>query len=602
MQTFRVSRFLKIGLFFLLGVALCAGNAAPQAPANELYILTLSPPGVSVVEDKQFKLQGSIPLPQKPSHGVLAPGGRYLYVLMNGALNLDFDLPKAASEVALVDLTERKVLKTIPLGWNASRMTLSGDGNYLLCFSPGRAAFKKNPREPAALTIVSTQTNEVTATLKPGRLGKEILTTQDVSRIFVLSRGEALDKKTKTGPVKAALTTFDASAESPLNVVEFDYEPAQMMLSKDQKWLYLMDRGNLSSKPNKHKNGSVTVVEVATGKVSGAHDAGAQPQQMLLDEQSEEVAVLAQAAAKDQTGKLMQIRGTEVTRRMDLGKTPLFLRKAGDRPGYYAFTNEELRFVPNQTSAEVASIPLNGKGVGAAGPEAKSLGGMPGETLELPQHERMAVAVRWSSKVALVNLKTNRVDRTVTTGRGGVKFGQFMGAMALSVAASAASYYAGYAMAQSMGSPYFYYNVYVFNPPTPNLSLAASADGKHLYALNTQTNDVTIIDVADGKVMGHVAVGGGARRIFSAPTGKLICAQANGQVTLIRTDTNERVTEFKPKKGKVHALQADASGEKILALTEDSLVVWDARTGEFLGETGGLPDPRMLIQPLAAKP
>jgi YVTN family beta-propeller protein len=56
-------------------------------------------------------------------------------------------------------------------------------------------------------------------------------------------------------------------------------------------------------------------------------------------------------------------------------------------------------------------------------------------------------------------------------------------------------------------------------PPTPDLDLVASSDGKFVYALNSQTNDVTIIDSGDGKVLGHVAVGGGARRVLLSPGG-----------------------------------------------------------------------------------
>jgi DNA-binding beta-propeller fold protein YncE len=55
----------------------------------------------------------------------------------------------------------------------------------------------------------------------------------------------------------------------------------------------------------------------------------------------------------------------------------------------------------------------------------------------------------------------------------------------------------------------------------PALDLAAGSDGKFVYALNSQTNGVTIIESGDGKVLGHVAVGGGVRRVLVSPGGKI---------------------------------------------------------------------------------
>ncbi|MGH9429394.1 MAG: YncE family protein [Terriglobia bacterium] len=193
-------------------------------------------------------------------------------------------------------------------------------------------------------------------------------------------------------------------------------------------------------------------------------------------------------------------------------------------------------------------------------------------------------------------MASNRVERVITTGRGSVKFGKFMGAMALSMAMTSLSYYSGYYSAQATGSPFFFYNVYVFRVPPPNVNLAASPDGKTVYALNTQTNDVTVINVADGNADEKIAIGGGARRVQLAPGGRFVCAFSPGQVTLIDVARKTKALEQKVAYGKVHNIEMDDSNRRILALTTNSILVWDSDSGKLLATVVGFSRPTLVLQ------
>ena len=233
----------------------------------------------------------------------------------------------------------------------------------------------------------------------------------------------------------------------------------------------------------------------------------------------------------------------------------------------------------------------------------KTLGGnVPGETLYLPRQNRLVATLNNAlgvptSKVAIIDLEKNRVEHVITTGRGSVKFGKFMGAMALSVALSSLSYYANYSVAASTGQPYFFYNVYAFTPAPPNLALASSADGEHVYALNTSTNDITIIKVSDGSVVDRIAVGGGCKRVALAPGGRFVYSYTSGQFDLIDTASNKKHLEHKLTSGRINALHVLEGDKRIATLTSDSVLFWDAEKGTQVGRIDGLHQPSLLVEP-----
>jgi YVTN family beta-propeller protein len=572
-------------------------------PKRQIYVIGVKPPSISSVDSQDLKITGTAPLAENPAYALMSPDNKHIYVLHNGAFSLQGNLPKEPGELSIVDSTALSNVKKVKLGWNTSRLSLSKDGRYLLCFSGGRAAFKKLSQEPGSVTIIDTVKNEEVANLSLGRLGKEVLGTSDLSRIFVLSAGEgARKKKDGTPPAKPALTVFSLNSEKPLAEIEFDYWIKEMALSRDEKSLYLLDPGDPNNKPQKNRNGVVHVVDVANAKLVASHDVGTSPRGLEVDANNDAITVLAQASAKDHKGKLYSIRDNHLTPAADLGSDPQFVTRFGNRTDRTVVSHDDLRFLGDDGQLTSSFVALNPKGDSAGGASLKRIGGYPGEVLYLPDQKKAVMTVMGAggvptSKVAIVNLNDNTVENVVTTGRGSVKFGKFMGSMALSVAMSMGSYYAGYSYAQATSSPYFFYNVYLFTPKAPNLELTASADGKFVYALNTQTNDVTIVDSGTGAVLDKVPVGGNCQRIMTTPAGRFVWSHTLRQVDLIDTQTNKKHLEHKLASGKINGIYVDEPENRVLALTTNSMLVFDAGKGSLVSTVEGLGQPYLLVLP-----
>jgi hypothetical protein len=263
-------------------------------------------------------------------------------------------------------------------------------------------------------------------------------------------------------------------------------------------------------------------------------------------------------------------------------------------------SHEDLRLLPDGSSSAGTPLLLNPVKGSTLPTGGVRLEGSPGELLSLPDQNRIAMSVLdpmgASSKVAIVNLQDNRVEHVLTTGRGGVKFGKFLGAAAMSAAMTSLSYYSGAMTAQATGSPYFFYNVYTFAPAPPNVSLAASRDGRFVYALNTMTNDVTIVRVEDGTIVDKIAVGGGSRRVGLMPGGRFVYAHGNGQLSLIDVRTNQKVAEHEVPSGRLIDVFAFESERRLVGLTSVGLMVWDTDTGELAASIKGFSDAMLLLE------
>lgn len=569
--------------------------ASGQEKSRQFYVVNTKPSSVSILDAASLKVLGTIPLDPNPSYVRVHPQGRFLYVLSNGRFNLGEREPDGPSELTILDLESRQPVRKVKLGWDASRMSFSKDHRYLFCFSPGRPETKKTEKEYASVTIIDTQKNDVDATLSAGRLGKQILFTSDASKIFVLSEREAGKNKKDPPLKKPALTIFALANETPLAEIELDGSPDQMVLSRDEKWIYVLDQGAPHRNPKKDRNGVVYVVDVSAAKLAASHDAGSSPRRLIADSNSDAVTFVAETSPRTPVGKVYQLRGAELAMAGDVGREPLFIRRLPGHPGNFIFSYEEMRYLPDDAPMASSYVALNPKKGEPKEEGRESLKGYPEEALCIPGQERAVLTVSPTSKVAFVNLKDNKVEKTVTTGRGSVKFAKIAGAMALSVAMTAGSYYAGQSVARASGNPYFYYNVYSFSPALPNLGLAASPDGKYVYALNSFSQDITIINTADYSVVDKVPVSGDCRRVMVTPGGKFICAYSPKQMILIDAQTNKRAVEHKIDSGKLNNVYVDEVGHRIFAMTSNAVLVWDAEKGDQVAKLDGFNEPDLMI-------
>jgi DNA-binding beta-propeller fold protein YncE len=524
------------------------------------------------------------------------PENRFLYVLHNG-LVLNAFTPITASHVTIHEIDSQKPVATIPLGYGA-QMRLSGDRRYVLGFARGVPQTKRQAQHNAVLTVIDVSTHKDIADLTLSRLGGAVVVNKDLSRMFVLTPAELPTKKSPGS--KAYLTVFNVNNESPLAEMQFEGFPQSMTLSRDGKYLYLFDPGTRPRRKN--VSGILYVVDVESAKMVKSHDVGANPRMLQVDPESDLVTLLGNTGPKDPAGSLYEFRGSELVGSFPVGTRPQFLAHVGRLPSRLLITYDQLHFVDRNGSLTAQTIPVNAKG---GGESVVRLGGYPGEILHLPEVNKLVMSVRQggslgapTSKVAFVDLKENKVERVVTTGRGSVKFGKVVGAMAASVAMSSLSYYGGYYSARAAGSPFFYYNMYWFSPGRTNVELTTSPDGRFVYALNTFSNDVTIIKSEDGTVLDHVPVGRGEGRVFRAPGDRFICAYTSKKVTLIDPSTNKVQLEHNVQ-GILSQFLTDDQNQRLLVLSNESLHAFSAEKGELIGSIDGLKNARSMIFPMA---
>ena len=396
----------------------------PAAPRKEYYILNVKPPSVTIVSSDDMRALANVPLDAEPTYALTGPTGRYLYVLQNGLFHTSGDLAGGLGRLAIVDLDSREIAKSVQLAWNINKLALSKDGKYLICVSQGKAVTKKaSEEEQGSVQIFSTTTNESVATLTAGRDGTQVVYNSDLSRLAILTKGKRPAKKGGE-TVKPVVTVFTLAQEKPLAEIELEWGTT-MELSPDDKWVYILDQGEMTKKVT--RNGVVHVIDLQAATLVKTLDAGASPR-WSLDHESGVLSVLARNSFKDDHGLLIRYHGPEAEPPAQLSRSPLFLRPLQDGAGSYVATYEDLRLIGSSGALAPGAVPLNPKQHSG---DITTLGGnVPGETLYLPLKNRLATTLQNraggpTSKVAILDLSGNRVQHVVTTGRGSVKFGKF---------------------------------------------------------------------------------------------------------------------------------------------------------------------------------
>jgi YVTN family beta-propeller protein len=136
--------------------------------------------------------------------------------------------------------------------------------------------------------------------------------------------------------------------------------------------------------------------------------------------------------------------------------------------------------------------------------------------------------------------------------------------------------------------------------------MLAGPEGDTVYALNTYTNDVTILDAKTGKSVAKIPVGGGCVGIGLTPNGRFVVAHSPDQITLIDTRTRRRALDHHFQ-GEIegHPIQDETVSAvymlrqtpRIVALASHSLVVIDEESGDMAYRPEKFGHPLQLLEP-----
>lgn len=510
---------------------------------------------------------------------ILSRDGRRLHVLCPGYTSQKpaETLPR---ELMSLDLEGARVAGRLALDRPVAALATTADGRTAVALAPAEEVKNAAPRLAEALVIdLEGPTLAGRVTLE-GEPGAPMVSADGKQAVFF----SAAETPKKAPPRPAQLHFVDLGSRQVSATLKLEGVPGAPLASSDGRYLYLLEIGHPSNKPDKNINGRIQIVSMEARAHETNLDAGSNPRGFIPDEAGAQVLVLSDGPPSKETGspegEMRVLRGADLAATVKVAAEPMFLRISPDRQRLYVVGERALSHVDFPALRKVGDTPLQPAGISLM---AASAGKSFVDELALTDDGRRGFALyTGSSKLTVLDLDQRKLTGSVTTGRGGKKFAKFMGSIALSVALS---------------SPYSYYNVQV---AAANTSVAMRPDGRFGYALNSQTGDVTVVDADTALVVDKIPGGGSAVKLFTG--GQVLAVQDSDALRFIDTATNKKGAEVLfPGAGQV-LLAFSPDGTSALALGGAVGYALDGRSGKVLARVSGVKRAAQLIVDQPAEP
>lgn len=580
----------RIGILAALSVLpLLAGIA--RAEGARAFVVDPAARTLLVV-DLQTGRRGEpveLPLRGQEPEVFLTPDRSRLVVLDPGATKITWNLrlkPLAPSFVTILDAATLRVLASHEVGWgltasaglltSVASTALTADGRRLAVYCAGYDTGKPAEFKPRELVILDLASGAIEGRLAFERPLSDVIALRDGRLLGFNAAGEAR-KNTPEEP--ARLVFIDPVARNVVQETTVPGAPRLPLLSPDGERLYLLDPGKPSGKPEKNVAGTLSVVSTASGAIEATLDAGSSPRALAFDPSRSVLLLLADAGPRTRAGELRVVRGAELLATVGLPEGPRFLKRHDER--VFVACRDAVAEIDGAQWRELRRVPLGDE--------------LPSELGISPDGRRALVLFEGSSKLEILDLEAPSVVARLTTGRGGVKFAKTLGAIAASAAATAASYGHGMSVAQTQNRSYFTYNVYAFGPGATRTSLVIGPDGRYAYALNTQTNDVSVVDVAAATVQQKIACGG---RVL-APLAEGGPLAVLGKDTLRLFDTARQMVagELRFEDSARVELLATPDRDRVLAIGGRTLALLDSGNGAIVDTLTAGAEPAVGFDP-----
>jgi len=201
-------------------VALCLFGGCHKKPDPKLLYVSAEGSGEVIVVDPEFaSVQARIAVGKRPRGLKVSRDGRYLYVALSGSPrggpNVDESkLPPAdrsADGIGVLDLVERKLVRTLPSGQDPESFDLSKDGKTL---------FVSN-EETAELTVLDLESGKIARRVPVGKEPEGVAVRPDGKVVYVTSEQDSKVTAIDT-------TTFAVVAE-----IQAGKRPRALAFSKD---------------------------------------------------------------------------------------------------------------------------------------------------------------------------------------------------------------------------------------------------------------------------------------------------------------------------------------------------------------------------------
>jgi DNA-binding beta-propeller fold protein YncE len=490
----------------VVAAALLAAPESVGAQGARAYVLDQEARTVTLLDLPGGQAATTATLQGSPSRLLRTANGARVVVLDQGegrdAGDAGFQA-KTRAAATILDGRTLAVLGRVELGWGlAATPMLSTAGDRLSVVGPGfqgRTAAESLPREVVTVDLVAAK---LLSRIELPRKATAAIATPDGRTAVVLS---AREEPRKAAALPAELRFIDLTAGTIAATVPLDGEPGGPVLAPDGQFLYLLDRGKPNNNPDKNVDGRLHAVSMTTKSVAAVTEVGSKPRGLVLDERGRQLLVVSDGPPvkgpgnRDRPGELRVIRGAAPAAPIPVGTGPERLEVAADGRtlwvlGTYSATKLAL---PGLEPATPVTFKTWGEEL-AVSPDGRRLYMLNGEYLYT------------------YDLATGQKIKDVRTGRMGMKT-----LLALeSGLKTETSRLEAQNEARREGRSYYAYTEYTLTEPRG--TMAIRPDGKAIYALNSQTSDLTIIDGGTGEILKKVPAGGFAVHFMPAASVALV--------------------------------------------------------------------------------
>ncbi|MEO7135468.1 MAG: hypothetical protein ABI024_14755 [Vicinamibacterales bacterium] len=475
-----------------------------------------------------------------PTRLLRTPDGRRILVLDRGQgddFGNDGFRAKTKSALTILDGRTLAVQGRVELGTGLDdRLMLSSAGDRLAIVCPGYRSKKPAEVQPRELITIDLANAQVLSRIELTRPSPDFLAAPDGNTIVVLSPPE---KPKNAAPLPAELRLIDPAAGKVIATIALEGDPRGPVLAPDAQIVYLLDRGKPNDNPDKNQNGKLHAVSLTTREVIEVSDAGSKPRGLVLDEDRKRLLLLSDGppvkgpANKNRAGELRIVVNGKPGAPIAVGSEPERIEPSADGKflnvlGMQGVTRLAL---PGLQPSPVVEAP-----------------GMGGDETAISADGRRGWA-SYGEYFTTYDLEKGARVAQVKTGRLGKKM-----FLALETGLKTeTSRLEGETKAKKDGRSYYSYTEYTLKEPKG--SMAVRPDGKEIYALNTQTSDVTVIDADTGQVIEKVAAGGFAIRFMPSASAALVVSSST--VAVIDFASHQKLTDL------VSGSQAGFNGAKL---------------------------------------
>lgn len=544
-----------------LAIALAVFALPCLASSNHAVVLDTDGKTIAVIDAAKGTVVMKAPLADVPRKMILSPDGRRIAVLSRGEGTESFwtgrFTPKTKSSITLVDVATLKTIARSELGWDVGRAAFSRDGTTITVLTPGVSSNKPAEARPAELIRVKAATGEVVKRMTLPRAAEsfELSSNGATGAIFFPT----------SGPKIAEVQLVDMAELTAVTTIPLAKETAAAVALIHDR-LYFGDT-NLKAPKVMHD------VSLTDRKLEATLDTGGPAMVAAVDPDRGEIYLLT---ASDE---LRIVRGTTLSPGVKVGRGPTVLRFSDDRKTAYVLGVNNMTVVDLTKMSAGTPIKIRS----AASDFITSNDGRRGFVMH-----RNAQSCCYAT---VVDLTSQTEMKSFITGSKAARIGQALAA----AAATYGSYQSGRSSAAAHGGGTFYYTVY-----TPRVAAAARGplavrrDGKFAYALDVQTNDLTVIDGESGERLQNIRVGSGGQELVPLGSGRHLAVVADSTITVIDTESNTVKSEIKLA-GEVRDFVLSPRGDYAVALGKGKIVTLDTRTAAEVGTIEELKRPAQLV-------